>query len=157
MTDLIKRDDALLPCPFCGGEASKIPDANHSTGWEVGCFSGKCDIEPHVWAVHLSTAVMQWNTRADRLEKVVKENYQLTMSLKMCHECWDQALDERNDAEDKLTECEARLGKAVEMLRETTQMLSQCTFTIIRMKGQYFERHEVVDKANAVLAELEVK
>ena len=64
MTDLMKRDDALLPCPFCGGEASKIPDANHSTGWEVGCFSGKCDIEPHVWAVHLSTAVMQWNTRA---------------------------------------------------------------------------------------------
>ena len=64
MADLIKRDDALLPCPFCGGEASKIPDANHSTGWEVGCFSGKCDVEPHVWAVHLETAVMQWNTRA---------------------------------------------------------------------------------------------
>jgi hypothetical protein len=64
MTDLIKRDDALLPCPFCGGEASKIPDANHSTGWEVGCFSGKCDVEPHVWAVHLETAAMQWNTRA---------------------------------------------------------------------------------------------
>ena len=50
---------------------------------------------------------------------------------------------------------EAKLTKAVEALRETTQMLSQCTFTIIRMKGQYFERHEVVDKANAVLAELE--
>lgn len=64
MTDLTKRDDALLPCPFCGGEASKIPDPNHSTGWEVGCFSGKCDVEPHVWAVHLKTAAMQWNTRA---------------------------------------------------------------------------------------------
>lgn len=49
----------------------------------------------------------------------------------------------------------AKLDKAVEALRETTQMLSQCTFTIIRMKGQYFERHEVVDKAHAVLAELE--
>ncbi len=63
MTDLIKHDDALLPCPFCGGEASKIPDADHSTGWAVGCFSGKCDIEPYVWAVHLETAAMQWNTR----------------------------------------------------------------------------------------------
>lgn len=52
------------------------------------------------------------------------------------------------DALDKLT-------KAGVALRETTQMLSQCTFTIIRMKGQYFDRHEVVDKANAVLAELE--
>lgn len=64
MTDLIKRNDALLPCPFCGGEASKIPDADHSTGWAVGCFTGKCDLEPYVWAVHLETAAMQWNTRA---------------------------------------------------------------------------------------------
>ena len=73
MTGMIKRDDAPEPCPFCRGEASKIPDANHSTGWEVGCFSGECDVEPHVWAVHLETAVMQWNTRADRIEEVVKE------------------------------------------------------------------------------------
>lgn len=66
----------LKPCPFCGGEASKTPDPSHSTGWEVGCFSGKCDIEPHVWAVHLETAVMQWNTRADadRIEQLEREN-----------------------------------------------------------------------------------
>jgi hypothetical protein len=50
-----------------------------------------------------------------------------------------------------------KLAKAVEALRDTTQMLSQCTFTIIRMGGRYFERHEVVDKANATLAELEGK
>ena len=50
-----------------------------------------------------------------------------------------------------------KLAKAVEALRETTQMLSQCTFTIIRMKGQYFDRHEVIDRARAVLAELEGK
>jgi len=55
----------LKPCPFCGWEASAIPDPNHSTGWEVGCFSGNCDVEPHVWSVHRSTAEMQWNTRAD--------------------------------------------------------------------------------------------
>ena len=46
---------------------------------------------------------------------------------------------------------EAKLTKAVEALRETTKMLSQCTFT----NGQYFERRKVVDKANATLAELE--
>ena len=68
--------DNMKPCPFCGGEASKIPDANHSTGWEVGCFSGKCDVEPHIWAVHLETAVMQWNTRADRIEELVKDQKQ---------------------------------------------------------------------------------
>lgn len=58
---------------------------------------------------------------------------------------------------DRIEALEAKLAKAVEALRETTQMLSQCTFTIIRMKGQYFDRHEVIDKANAVLAELEGK
>jgi hypothetical protein len=52
-------------------------------------------------------------------------------------------------------EAEAKLAKAVEALRDATQMLSQCTFTNIRIRGQYFERQEVVDKANAVLAELE--
>lgn len=50
-----------------------------------------------------------------------------------------------------------KLAKAGEALRETTQMLSQCTFTIIRMKGQYFDRYEVIDKARTVLAELEGK
>jgi len=49
----------LKPCPFCGGEASATPDPSHSTGWEVGCFSGKCDVEPHVWSIHRSTADMQ--------------------------------------------------------------------------------------------------
>lgn len=54
----------LKPCPFCGGDAGAYPDPNHSTGWDVGCFSGTCDVEPHVWAVHRATAEMQWNTRA---------------------------------------------------------------------------------------------
>jgi hypothetical protein len=71
--------DDLKPCPFCGGEASKIPDANHSTGWEVGCYSGKCDVEPHIWAVHLETAVTQWNTRADadRIKQLERENAEI--------------------------------------------------------------------------------
>jgi chromosome condensin MukBEF ATPase and DNA-binding subunit MukB len=60
-------------------------------------------------------------------------------------------------AADRIEQLEAKLAKAMEALRDTTQMLSQCTFTIIRMKGQYFERLELVDKARAVLAELEGK
>ena len=58
---------------------------------------------------------------------------------------------------EEINDLNAKLTKAMEALRETTQMLSQCTFTIIRMGGRYFERHEVVDKANAVLVELENK
>jgi hypothetical protein len=78
---------------------------------------------------------------ANRIDELVELNKELTLQLLAVHGQAADALD--------------KLAKAVEALRETTQMLSQCTFTIIRMKGQYFERHEVVDKANAVLAELE--
>jgi predicted nucleic acid-binding Zn-ribbon protein len=102
--------------------------------------------------------------RADRIEELNERLIAATDDAKEA-EAYAEELDARNkeltlqllathgqaaDALDKLT-------KAVEALRETTQMLSQCTFTIIRIKGQYFDRHEVVDKANAVLAELEGK
>lgn len=55
----------LKPCPFCGGEATAVPDASHSTAWEVGCFSRFCAVEPNVWAAHKSTAQLQWNARVD--------------------------------------------------------------------------------------------
>jgi hypothetical protein len=76
----------------------------------------------------------------DRIKQLEEGNKELTLQLLATS-------GQAADAWDKLT-------KTVEALRDTTQMLSQCTFTIIRMKGQYFERHEVVDKANAVLAKL---
>ena len=102
--------------------------------------------------------------RADRIEELNERLIAATDDAKEA-EAYAEELDARNkeltlqllathgqaaDALDKLT-------KAGEALRETTQMLSQCTFTIIRMKGQYFDRHEVIDKARAVLAELEGK
>jgi ABC-type transporter Mla subunit MlaD len=80
---------------------------------------------------------------ADRIDELVESNKELALQLLATS-------GQASDAWDKL-------AKAVEALRDATQMLSQCTFTIIRMKGQYFERHEVVDNANAVLAELRGK
>jgi hypothetical protein len=80
---------------------------------------------------------------ADLIDAVEESNKELTLQLLAAHGQAADALD--------------KLDKAVEALRDTTQMLSQCTFTIIRMKGQYFERLELVDKARAVLAELEGK
>ena len=56
---------------------------------------------------------------------------------------------------DRIEQTEAKLAKAVEALRDATQMLSQCTFTTIRIKGQYLDRHEVIDEARTVLARLE--
>ncbi len=78
----------LMPCPFCGGEAGSCPDPNHSTGWDIGCFNGACEIEPHVWAVHRSTAEMQWNTRAtppaavvEAMERALRHADQITRDL----------------------------------------------------------------------------
>ena len=82
-------------------------------------------------------------TSADRIEELEESNKELTLQL----------LATSGQAADALD----KLAKAVKSLRDATQMLSQCTFTIIRMKGQYLERQEVIDKARAVLAELEGK
>ena len=83
------------------------------------------------------------NEAADRIERLERENARLDAG-------W-------GDANVRALDAGLKLAKAVEALRDTTQMLSQCTFTIIRIRGQYFERQEVVDKVNAVLAELEGK
>jgi Lar family restriction alleviation protein len=56
-------DEALKPCPFCGGEASPFEDYGHSSAWEVGCFNGDCRVEPHVWEKTKAEAIAAWNTR----------------------------------------------------------------------------------------------
>jgi cytochrome oxidase assembly protein ShyY1 len=57
---------------------------------------------------------------------------------------------------DRIEELEAKLAKAVEALRTTTQILSQCLFETILVKGQYLDRKEVVASARATLAEIEL-
>ena len=82
-----------------------------------------------------------WNEAADRIEQLEESNKELTMQL----------LATSGQAADALD----KLAKAMEALRDATQMLSQCTFTTIRIKGQYLDRQEFIDEANEVLAELE--
>ena len=124
-------------------------------------------------------------TAADRIEQLVKERdtaREYAGEVRIREKVADdarieaeaklaKALEERDEYKDaaaiwqedfiqenqRLYEAKVKLAIAVEALRETTQVLSQCTFTIIRMKGQYFDRYEVIDKARAVLAELEGK
>lgn len=80
MTDLIKRDDALLPCPFCGGEASDrglriwskaLPDTHWDDGSEITkayfCNCISCSVTNIVGNVGYPTkaeAIAAWNTRA---------------------------------------------------------------------------------------------
>lgn len=52
--------DALLPCPFCGGEAEAR--TGEATGW-VSCTTPNCDA--HQMHYTIEAAVEAWNTRKD--------------------------------------------------------------------------------------------
>lgn len=54
----------LKPCPFCGGAASLIPSADHSTACEIGCRDDTCPAYECVWDVNEASAIAAWNRRA---------------------------------------------------------------------------------------------
>ena len=54
---------ALLPCPFCGGEAYLSEDASHSRAYFIGCNVEDCFGEIH-WEQTKAAAIANWNRRA---------------------------------------------------------------------------------------------
>ena len=54
---------ALLPCPFCGGEAYLSEDASHSRAYFIGCNVDDCFGEIH-WEQTKAEAIAAWNRRA---------------------------------------------------------------------------------------------
>ncbi len=54
---------ALLPCPFCGGEAYLSEDASHSRAYFIGCNVEDCFGEIH-WEQTKAEAIAAWNRRA---------------------------------------------------------------------------------------------
>lgn len=74
---------------------------------------------------------------ADRIEALVKER--------------DRYRDAFNTNCLVLRGTEERTARLEAALRETTQVLRQCTFPYIRVKGQYLDREEVVSRADAAL------
>lgn len=70
MDDLIRREDALLPCPFCGGEAEIGHHAKGRPGaWEnaedfwVFCETEDCNVHVGMCETR-SEAIASWNRRA---------------------------------------------------------------------------------------------
>lgn len=60
----------LLPCPFCGGDASDIEDTHSDIIGEryIGCFGRKCELQPHYDYNEnrpraKDRALAAWNTR----------------------------------------------------------------------------------------------
>ena len=64
MSDLIKRDDALLPCPFCGGKTTVYWGSNECT--DADCYQAVCDSCGIKGKDYESSeeAIAAWNTRA---------------------------------------------------------------------------------------------
>jgi hypothetical protein len=153
MTDLIKRDDALaaitlgatvitlqsrirtLPAVpthrYAGESEASVYDRKGfpPIGLQGHAHAPVADSHPAIDPAAIREAVLQ-----ARIEELVKENYQLTISLEMCHVGWDQALDEREAAEAKLT-------KAVAFIRR-------------HIPDSVYEQRQ---RANAFLAELDGK
>ena len=57
MSDLIEREAALKPCPFCGSPAGWMPEGNH---FIVGC--GTCNGQ--VSRLDKADAISNWNRRS---------------------------------------------------------------------------------------------
>lgn len=59
----MRKAAALLPCPFCGGEAYLSNDASHSRAYFIGCNVEDCFGEIH-WEQTKAAAIAAWNRRA---------------------------------------------------------------------------------------------
>ena len=70
MTDLSKRDDALLPCPFCGGDKNIIcrTDYDGRDAYAVSCRYHECHGSiftlGYGYFADKAEAIAAWNTRA---------------------------------------------------------------------------------------------
>lgn len=66
MTTETTAPDALLPCPFCGGEAQHYHRSD-TTGWSntdwVSCSDDGCGVST-AFEVSKASAIAVWNRRA---------------------------------------------------------------------------------------------
>ena len=64
VTSLKPDKSSLLPCPFCGGEATMFSDDGL---FNIYCDNDFCDVRPGIdTCFSEAEAVEAWNTRADR-------------------------------------------------------------------------------------------
>ena len=89
----------LLPCPFCGGEATVMLEQGSSGNKAYCCFCLDCDAE--TYGDTDDEAVQKWNSRANSHIKIQYHNEELTVK-EIC-----ERLDDLQNKVNKY-ECEIR-------------------------------------------------
>lgn len=67
MADSSENITALLPCPFCGGEATIHENVSYETSESTGLWWVQCDpcdmFPDQAWCKPKAEAIAAWNTR----------------------------------------------------------------------------------------------
>lgn len=73
----------LLPCPFCGGEASlKRDQKDDFVEYSVGCYNRGCVCAAHTYCYYdKEEAIRDWNTRKP-MERIIERLEEKTEFLK---------------------------------------------------------------------------
>lgn len=100
---------ALMPCPFCGGEAILSPARFDLEGYTVNCprhhVGHTCFVEISLWRKTKSEAIAAWNRRAtppsavvEAMERALRHADQVSRDLG-----WHRIYDETGAALSALT------------------------------------------------------
>ncbi|CAB4121236.1 Restriction alleviation protein Lar [uncultured Caudovirales phage] len=152
MTDLIKRDDALEPCPFCGGKKNIIccTDYDGRDAYAVSCRYHNCHgsifMLGYGYFATKAEAIAAWNTRTLTAidPAAIREAALVSAVAKQIGEEHGWVRREELEA------AEAKLAKAVEALREISKGPMFGMDIIAWVNG-------VMKQTRTVLAELEGK
>ena len=118
-------ETTLLPCPFCGGEASR----RLFYGARYGVYCDECDARVGGLLNTEAEAIAAWNARAERgtltAEQVSKATYAHSIHADCADADWQAIADELNARAERTCECVSEYAKSP--LDGKTIVLHRCS------------------------------